>query len=56
MFENWQSFSHLPLKCAKSAIITQKKFFLKKNNMGIQINAELYADFEFADAGFQKYS
>ncbi len=46
------SFSHLYLKFAKSAIMTQKKFFLKCQ-YGYKI-AEFYADFKFVDAGFQK--
>ncbi len=55
MFENVQFFSHMHLKYAKSAIMTQKKFFLKNINMGIKkIIKELYADFKFVDAGFQK--
>jgi hypothetical protein len=36
MFENVQFFSHLYLKYAKSAIMTQKNFFLKNINMGIK--------------------
>ncbi len=36
MFENVQFFSHLHLKYAKSAIMTQKIFFLKNTNMGIK--------------------
>jgi hypothetical protein len=36
MFENVQFFSHLPLKYAKSADMTQKKFFLKNINMGFK--------------------
>ncbi len=35
MFENVQFFSHLHFKNAKSAIVTQKIFFLKNINMGI---------------------
>jgi hypothetical protein len=54
MFENIQFFSHLHLKYAKSAIMTQKMFFLKKYQYGCQINAEFYADFKDIDAGFQK--
>ncbi len=54
MFENVQIFSHLHLKYAKSAIMTQKNFFLKKYQYGYQKNAEFYADFKFVDAGFQK--
>ncbi len=38
-------FSHLHLKNAKSAIMTQ---------YGYEKNAEFYADFKFIDAGFQK--
>jgi hypothetical protein len=34
MFENVQFFSHL--KYAKSAILTQKKIFLKNINVGIK--------------------
>jgi hypothetical protein len=34
MFENVQFFSHLHLKYAKSAIMTQKIFFLKNIKMG----------------------
>jgi hypothetical protein len=40
MFENVQFFSHLHLKYAKSAIMTQKNFFLKNINFGYQKNAE----------------
>ncbi len=36
MFENVQFFSHLHLKYAKSAIMTQKNFFLKNIIMGIK--------------------
>ncbi len=36
MFENVQFFSHLHLKYAKSAIMTQNIFFLKNINMGIK--------------------
>ncbi len=36
MFENVQFFSQLHLKIAKSAIMTQKKIFLKNINMGIK--------------------
>jgi hypothetical protein len=36
MFENVQFFSHLHLKHAKSAIMTQTFFFLKNINMGIK--------------------
>jgi hypothetical protein len=36
MFENVQFFSHLHLKYAKSAIMTQKIFFLKNINMSIK--------------------
>jgi hypothetical protein len=47
MFENVPFFSHLHLKMAKSAIMTQTNFFLK-----YQKNAEFYADLKFVDAGF----
>ncbi len=36
MFENVQFFSHLHLKYAKSAIMTQKKIFMKNIIMGIK--------------------
>ena len=36
MFEIVQFFSHLHFKIAKSAIMTQKNFFLKNINMGIK--------------------
>ena len=36
MFEIVQFFSHLHFKIAKSANMTQKKFFLKNINMGIK--------------------
>ncbi len=36
MFENVQFFSHLHFNIAKSANMTQKNFFLKNINMGIQ--------------------
>ncbi len=36
MFENVQFFSHLHFKNPKSAIMTQKFFFLKNINMGIK--------------------
>jgi hypothetical protein len=36
MLENVQFFSHLHLKYAKSAIMTQKNFFLKNIMMGIK--------------------
>jgi hypothetical protein len=36
MFENVQFFSHLHLKYAKSAIMTQNNFFLKNINVGIK--------------------
>jgi hypothetical protein len=36
MFENVQFFSHLHFKIAKSAVMTQKNFFLKNINMGIK--------------------
>ncbi len=44
MFENVQFFSHLHLMNAKSAIMTQKNFFLEKYQYGYQNNAEFYAD------------
>ncbi len=47
------SFFAFALKYAKSAIKTQKKFFLKNINMGIK-NAEFYADFKFVDADLNK--
>jgi hypothetical protein len=56
MFENVQFFSHLHLKYAKSAIMTQKKFFLKNTHYGYQKNAAFYADFKFVDAQKRKYS
>jgi len=52
MFENVQFFSHLHLKYAKSAIITQKKF-LDKYQYGYQKNTEFYADFKSVDAGLK---
>jgi len=36
MIENVQFFSNLHFKIAKSAIMTQKTFFLKNINMGIK--------------------
>jgi hypothetical protein len=45
MFENVQFFSHLHFKIVKSAIMTQKFFFLKNINIGIN---------KFVDAGFRK--
>jgi hypothetical protein len=36
MFENVQFFSHLHFKIAKSAIMTQKKIFLKNIKLGIK--------------------
>jgi hypothetical protein len=36
MFENVQFLSHLHFKYAKSAIMTQKEFFLENINMGIK--------------------
>jgi hypothetical protein len=56
MFENVQFFTHLHLKDAKSAIMTQKNFVLEKYHYGYQKNPEFYADFKFVDAGFQKCS
>ncbi len=54
MFENVQFFSHLHLKYAKSAIMTQKNFFLTNIIMGIKKNAEFNADFKFVDADLNK--
>jgi hypothetical protein len=54
MFESVQFFSNLHFKIAKSAIMTQKKYFLEKYQYGYQKNAVFYADFKFVDAGFQK--
>jgi hypothetical protein len=54
MFEIVQFFSHLHFKIAKSAIMTPNKFILKNIN-GYKKNAEFYADFQFVDAGFQKW-
>ncbi len=54
MFENVQFFSHLHFKIAKSAIMTQKNFFLKNYQYGYQKNAEFCADFKYVGAGFQK--
>jgi hypothetical protein len=53
MFENVQFFSHLHLKYAKSANMTQKIFFFKYQ-YGYQKNAEFYADFKFVDADLNK--
>ncbi len=52
MFENVQFFSHWYFKIAKSAIMTQKIFFLKYQ-YGYQ-KTQFYADFKFVDVGFQK--
>jgi hypothetical protein len=54
MFENVQFFSHLHFKIAKSAIMTQKKFFLEKYQYGYQKHTEFYADFKFVDADLNK--
>ena len=54
MFENVQFFSHLHLKYAKSAIMTQNKFFGKNINMCIKKNPEYHADFKFVDADLNK--
>jgi hypothetical protein len=40
MFENVQFFSHLHLKKAKSAVMTQKNFFLEKYQYGYQKHAK----------------
>ncbi len=53
MVENVQFFSHLHLKFAKSAIITQKKF-REKHQYGFKNNTEFYADFKFVDADLNK--
>jgi hypothetical protein len=53
MSENVQFFSHLHLKFAKSAIMTQTFLFWKNINMGIK-KAEFYADFKFVDASLNK--
>ncbi len=53
MFENFQFFSHLHLKIAKSAIMTQN-FFFEKYQYRYKKNAEFYADFEFVDADLNK--
>jgi hypothetical protein len=42
------SFLHLHLKYTKSAIMTQKKIFLKNINMGIKKTQNFHADFKFA--------
>ncbi len=47
MFENLQFFSHLHLKYAKSAIMTQKYHYEYEK-------AEFYADFKFVDADLNK--
>ncbi len=52
MFENVQFFSHLHLKYAKSAIMTQFFFFFNINM--VSKNAEFYADFKFVDADLNK--
>jgi hypothetical protein len=44
MFDNVQFFSHLHLKYAKSAIMTQKIFFLEKYQYGYQKNPEFYVE------------
>ncbi len=53
MFENVQFFSHLHLKYAKSAIMTQKNVFLKIL-IWVSKNADFYADFKFVDADLNK--
>ncbi len=52
MFENVQFFSHLRLKYAKSAIMTQKNV-LEKYHYGYQKNVEFY-DFKFVNADLKK--
>ncbi len=54
MFENVQFFSHLHLKYAKSAIMTNK-FFSWKISIWVSKNAEIYADLKFVDANLSKY-
>ncbi len=52
MFENVQFFSHLHLKYAKSAIMTQNFFFLR---ISIWVtNKRRIADFKFVDADLNK--
>jgi hypothetical protein len=53
MFENVWFFSHLNLKYAKSAIMTQKNFS-SKISIWVSKNAEFYADFKFVDADLNK--
>jgi hypothetical protein len=47
MFENVEFFSHLRLKLAKIAIMTQKLLFMK---IWVSQNTGFYADFKFVDA------
>jgi hypothetical protein len=51
--QNVQFFSHLHLKYAKSAIMTQKIFFLKNIIMGIK-KTEFSVDFKFIDVDLNK--
>ncbi len=48
-------FFAFAFKVCKKCYYDPKKFFLEKYQYGYQKNAEFYADFEFVDAGFQKY-
>jgi hypothetical protein len=41
-------------KVCKKCCSDANKFFLEKYQYGYQNNAELYVDFKFVDAGFQK--
>ncbi len=54
MSENVQFVSHLHFKNPKSAIMTQKKFFLKNIKMGIKKTQNWFADFKFVDADLNK--
>jgi hypothetical protein len=56
MFENVQFFFAFAFKVCKKCYYDPKKIFLEKYHYGYQKNAELYADFKFVDAGFQKCS
>jgi hypothetical protein len=48
MFENVQFFRKCILRLQKSAIMTQKKIFLKNINMGIEISNSLMPAFRNA--------
>jgi hypothetical protein len=55
MFENVQFSLHLHLKCAKSAIMTTKYFFVKNTvSLWVSKNAEFYAGFKYVDAYLNK--